>query len=84
MRKVAHNCEQKRNVAHNREQSAKWHTIVNKCAMWLEHNRKQNAYKVLLGEVQSLHSVLQHELVLELIAALRSFASRVFSPKPDR
>ena len=74
MRKVAHNREQKRNVAHNREQSAKW----------LEHNREQNAYKVLLGEVQSLHSVLQHELILELIAALRSFASSIFSPKPDR
>ena len=73
MRKVVHNREQKRNVAHNREQMRN-----------VAHNREQNAYKVLLGEVQSLHSVLQHELVLELIAALRSFASSTFSPKPDR
>jgi hypothetical protein len=62
-----------RNVAHNRKQMRN-----------VAHNREQNAYKVLLGEVQSLHSVLQHEFVLELIAALRSFASSIFSPKPDR
>jgi hypothetical protein len=38
---------------------------------------------MLLAQVQSLNSVLEHEFIFELVAALGSFSSRVFSPQSD-
>jgi hypothetical protein len=43
----------------------------------------QHSYQMLLGEVQALHRVLQHQLVLQLVAALRGFARSVFGAKSD-